>query len=484
MLARLQSRLKLLTGGGRDLPARQQTLRGAIEWSYDLLEEGEKQLFRRLAVFVGGCTLAAIEAVCNAEGDLEVDMLDGVQSLVDKSLLRQEEGVVGEPRFVMLETIHEYAREKLQESGEAEVLRRHHAEYFLALAEAAEQQLSGTKLSEWLDRLEEELDNFRAALAWLLERAKEPAGKELRGANTEAEKALRLSAAFREFWHGRHYEEGRRWLEEALATSSAAGSSVRPTTHRAKALSSAGLLAIRQADVERASALFEEMLLIARELGDRHGVAEALKWLGNLSLNDEEGLTFQHESLALYRELGDKEGISRVLNNMGARAQLQGEYDQAIALYEESLRLRREMGTEAGTDVVAGITTTTLGFALYHRGDYARARTVFTEALTLWRELAIPHGCADALMGLAGVAQARQEPARAARLLAAALLMLETTGGAFDTVERQAYERIVESTRAQLDEQTWQKAWEEGRAMSVEQAVEYALADSEEPSDA
>src|SRR5439155_375140 len=166
MLARLESSLKLLTGGARDLPARQQTLRGAIEWSYDLLEEGEKQLFRRLAVFVGGCTLESIEAVCNAQGDLGADVLDRVESLVSKSLLRQEEQADGEPRFVMLETIREFARDELEESGDANALQREHACYFMELAEEAEPQLTGAQQAEWLTRLETEHDNIRTALQW------------------------------------------------------------------------------------------------------------------------------------------------------------------------------------------------------------------------------------------------------------------------------------------------------------------------------
>ena len=180
MLERLGSRLKLLSGGARDLPERQRTLRGTIEWSHALLEEGERVLFARLAVFSGGRTLEAIEAVCDAKGDLPVDTLDGVSSLLDKSLLRQEEGPEGEPRFVMLETIHEYARERLEASGEAEETRRLHAEYFLALAEEAEPGLSGADQLACLERLDAEHDNMRAALSWSLERAARdgpPAGR-------------------------------------------------------------------------------------------------------------------------------------------------------------------------------------------------------------------------------------------------------------------------------------------------------------------
>ena len=205
MLQRLGSRLKLLTGGARDLPERQRTLRATIEWSFALLDEGEQRLFGRLAVFSGGRTLEAIEAICDAEGDLPMDAFEGVSSLVDKSLLRQEEGPDGEPRFVMLETVHEFAREKLQGSGEAEQIKRVHAGYFLTLAEEANQQLKAPDQVEWLERLEVEHDNMRAALSWASERK-------------EAQVALRLGGALWWFWWVRgHYSEGGRWLEEALA---------------------------------------------------------------------------------------------------------------------------------------------------------------------------------------------------------------------------------------------------------------------------
>ena len=249
MLQRLGSRLKLLTGGARDLPERQRTLRATIEWSYALLDEGEQLLFARLAVFSGGRTLEAIEAICDAEGDLPVDAFEGVSSLLDKSLLRQEEGPNGEPRFVMLETIHEYAREKLEESAEAEEIKRAHAEYFLTLAEEAYPELKGANQLEWLESLEAEHDNMRAALSWALERK-------------EVEVALRLGGALWWFWSVRGYHsEGRRWLEEALAIDGR----VSPES-RAMALAGVGELASDQGDLDRAKEACEEGLeLLAHE---------------------------------------------------------------------------------------------------------------------------------------------------------------------------------------------------------------------------
>jgi predicted ATPase len=246
MLERLSDRLKLLTGGARDLPERQRTLRATMEWSHALLEEGEKLLFARLSVFAGGRTLEAIEAICDAEDDLPVDVLDAVESLVDKGLLR-EEVTGGEPRYYMLETVHEYAREKLEESGEAEELRMLHAQYFLSLAEEAEPGVEGVQQAAWLERLEVEHDNLRAVLSWSLE-------------NEQAELALRLCGALWRFWYlGGHLSEGRRWLEEALAQGEEKDSAL-----RAKALGGAGHLAWGQGDFERAAALREEGLKLFR----------------------------------------------------------------------------------------------------------------------------------------------------------------------------------------------------------------------------
>src|SRR5215211_5247743 len=235
MLQRLSSRLKFLTGGARDVPERQRTLRATIEWSFALLDEGEQLLFGKLAVFSGGRTLEAIEAICDADGDLPVDVFEGVSSLLDKSLLRQEEGPGGEPRFVMLETVHEFAREKLGQSQEAEEIKRVHAQYFLTLAEEAYPELKGANQLEWLERLEAEHDNMRAALSWASERK-------------EAEVALRLGGALWRFWSVRgYYSEGRRWLQEALSMDGRGSPG-----SRAMALAGAGSLASVQGDYDRA----------------------------------------------------------------------------------------------------------------------------------------------------------------------------------------------------------------------------------------
>ncbi|MFQ5794790.1 MAG: BTAD domain-containing putative transcriptional regulator [Candidatus Bipolaricaulia bacterium] len=272
LLARLGNRLKLLTGGARDLPACQQTLRDTIDWSYDLLNTGERTLFERLSVFVGGGTLEAAEAVCIGADNLELkmDILDGLASLVDKNLLRRKEQADGEPRFLILETIREYGLERLEASGESEAIRRTHADYYLALAEQAEPKLEGPDQRMWLDRLEVEHDNLRAALVWFEQ-------------NGEAEAELRLGGALWGFWHMRGYlSEGRRWLEGALAKGEDRDVSA---SVRAKALHGAGVLTHEQGDYERATVLYEESLDLRRELGDKPGVAILLS---NLYKNREE----------------------------------------------------------------------------------------------------------------------------------------------------------------------------------------------------
>jgi len=333
MLAQLGSRFGLLTGGARDLPARHQTLRGAIDWSYDLLDADEKTLFRRLAVFCCSCTLEAAEAVCNGSGGL--DVLNGLGSLVDKSLLEPSD-VHGEPRFGMLETIREYALERLADSGEAEVVRRRHANFFLALAEETEPKLDGAEQVAWLNRLETEHDNLRAALGWALERegaCPEPAE------GADAELGLRLAAALGQFWFMRgHWTEARRWLERALEKSSET-----PAPVRAKGLWMAGLW---QENPERAKPLLQESLALYRQVEDKRGIARALSGLGHVADDFGQATALHEQSLALLQELNDKSGISDVLLSLGVDAWRQGNYGRATRLLEQGLMLARETGNK------------------------------------------------------------------------------------------------------------------------------------------
>ena len=411
LLARLSNRLKLLTGGARDLPARQQTLRAAIDWSYGLLEPGEQTLFARLAVFAGGCTLEAIEAVCNADRDLPIDLFDGVASLLDKSLLRQEEGPDGEPRFVMLETIHEYASEQLEASGDAETLRRRHADYFLALVEEAEPQLTGPEQGAWLDELEEEHDNLRAVLRWSLQRE---GGSEM---------ALHLAVTLRRFWTRRsHMSEGRGWLEAALEV----GGTVQPSL-RAEAFCCAGMLARLQGDYPRATQLCEAGLALYRELGDRWGIAFAVNELGRMVTRTGEYAQAQallEESLALRRGIGDKSLVAYALDGLGSLAVEQGEYGRAQALQEESLALRR--GQRDQRDISESLRR--LGKVVLLQGDYARAEGLLEESLQLLQQLGTKQDVGAALRYLGRVVLLQGDYARAEGLLEESLQLLREVG--------------------------------------------------------
>src|SRR5215212_5956930 len=332
MLSRLDNRLRLLTGGARNLPERQRTLRSTIEWSYELLDEGERTLFARLAVFSGGSTLETMEAVCDPQGDLPVDTLEGVSSLLDKSLLRREEGQGGEPRFVMLETIHEYASERLEEQRDAEAIKRAHAEYSLALAEEAEPRLWGPEDAAWLDRLEQEHDNMRAALTWAIE-------------HEEAELALRIGGALRWFWYMEgYYGEGRRWLEAALVKDWGVAAEA-----RARALEGVGWLASGQGNLDRAQAAAEEGLKLSTEagLGDVV-VADFQNVLGEAVVRQrgdyEWAAELLEESSALHREAGDARGVAWSLGNLANVSSDRGNFEQAKELYEEGLALSRELG--------------------------------------------------------------------------------------------------------------------------------------------
>ncbi len=277
MLSRLEQGLAVLVGGARDLPPRQQTLRGAIAWSYDLLSGQEQALFRRLAVFVDGCTLAAAEAVCRAAGELEGDILEGVLSLVDKSMLRQEEQAEGDPRFWMLQLLREFGLEMLSSAGETEATRQAHAQYYLALAEEAAPRLRGSEQAPWLALLEQEHENLRAALSLLLEQAQPQAGTPQ--GQEPAERALRLCAALHLFWEMRGYGlEGQAFLEQALAVRSG----VRATV-QAQVLFDAAAMATGVDDFERSETLGGEGLSLYRELRDHVGLANCLSMLGTVA---------------------------------------------------------------------------------------------------------------------------------------------------------------------------------------------------------
>ena len=330
LLARLGQSLAVLTRGARDVPARQQTLLNTIEWSYHLLDAEEQQLYRHLSVFVGGCTLEAIEAICTAldDGNKTIRVLDGVASLMDKSFLQQAEQEGEEPRLTMLETIRVYGLECLRESEEAQVSQRAHALYYLALAEDAEPHLRGVQQVVWLERLQREQENLRAALAWLFEH--------------EDELALRCCGSLWRFWYIRGlWSEGLHWLKEGLALSQ----EIERTAVSAKAFCGAGRLALSLGDMLAGRALLEDSVAIYRKLGDKCGLAESLAMLGlDLQSKAVFNSTLLDESLLFAREAADSWTLAFSLQHAGWYFMLQDEYDRALPLLSESAALLREVG--------------------------------------------------------------------------------------------------------------------------------------------
>jgi predicted ATPase/class 3 adenylate cyclase len=500
LLERLGNRLKLLTGGAKNLPERQRTLRNAIEWSYELLDEGEKVLFGRLGVFSGGATLEAMEAVCDAQGDLPMDAFDGASSLLDKSLLRLEERTGGEPRFVMLETIREYARERLAQSGEAEELGRLHAEYFLVLAEEAEPGLKGPAQEQGLERLDAEHDNMRAALSWAIERGEDELG-------------LRLAGALYPFWYARgHFDEGKRWLAETLARGDArsplararalAGLSwladVQGDLSRAEAAAEEGLrlsaeaesnlaaslrlilgdVAEQRGDYERAEGLFEESRRIYLEVGDKWGIAEAIGGLGNLYFDRgdyERAKNLYEEGLALARELGGTRLHGAFLVSLGYEFLLQGDYERAAALNEEAATLLREHGLRGGLEHALD----NLGWAALLRGDYERADALHKDSLKLCRELGNELVASESLEGLACSAGTIGAGERAARLFGVAEALRESVGYRQVSREWAMREPYLTAARASVEKTMWEAAWEAGRKLQFEEAISYALKENE-----
>jgi predicted ATPase/DNA-binding CsgD family transcriptional regulator/Tfp pilus assembly protein PilF len=504
LLLRLRNRLKLLVGGAQDLPLRQQTLRGTIAWSYDLLDQDEKTLFRRLAVFVGGCTFEAAEAICTAHADLEIDVLDAVAGLVDKSLLRQEAQADGEPRLLMLETIREYALERLAASGEAEVVQQQHVTFFLQLSEEAEPKLRGAEQAPWRKRLEVEQDNLRAALRWTLESQK-------------AQMGLQVAGALLAFWRACNQDhEGRSWCEQVLAQPGAKAQ----TAARAKALLAAGTMTMFQGDLPEAHRLLEESIAIGREVGaaGKRNLAHALTVLARVALlqdNLDAARELAEESVRLFQEVGEAWGTALALNFLGTAIL---ELDDPVAAYpllEESAALFR-----VGDKQRLAMPLNALGLVALRQGDDARARAYFEEALSVARETGDEQYLAEALAhlgtvalrvgdsrqavalyqqslaliwargyreyiaedlaGLAAVASLLGQQERAARLFGAVEALREVSGIRLLPLLRADYDRAVEGIRAHLDEATFAAAWAKGRAMLLEQAIEEALATQDE----
>jgi non-specific serine/threonine protein kinase len=467
---RLDDRFRLLTGGGRLAPARHQTLRAAVDWSHALLSESARRLFARLSVFAGGFSLGAAEAVCAGDGLERGEVLDRLTELVERSLVLAEgDGEV--THFRLLETLREYAHERLAASREAAGRRRRHASYFADLAEAAEPALRGAPdQAAWLDRLEREQDNLRAALQWSC----------AAGGAAAAGTGARLAGALARFWAVRgHVGEGRRWLEALLAR----GARVPPPV-RAKALWAAGFLAgPHQGDAAAARPWLEAALALFRQTGDRWGCAEALRHLGGVlrQLGDPAGARARlEESLALYRGLGDRWGAAWALSYLGG-VEL-GEADRrgaagapaALARYAESAALLQELGDQRGT----AWALSHLAHTVARDGELERAAALHAESIALFRGLGEQQGIAACLYGLAGVAGARGEHGRAARLCGAGDALAAaagTPGGAAPfPAQRAVYERVQEAARAALGGAAFAAARAAGRALALDQAIDTA----------
>jgi predicted ATPase/DNA-binding NarL/FixJ family response regulator len=464
--ARLDDCFGLLSAGGRTAMPRHRTLHATMDWSHELLSREERVLFRRLSVFAGGFSLEAAESVCAGEKLERDEVLELLSNLVDKSLvIMREEG--GEGRYRLLETVRQYGWEKLSESGEAGQVWERHAGYYLALAEEAEPELKGERQLAWLERLERDHDNLRAAMVWLLGRG-------------ELEEAARLGWALWLFWGIRaHFAEGRRWMEQTL---SAEGSTAMPASARAKALYVAGMMANYQGDHGSAEPLLEESLGLFRGLDDKLGTAYALSNAGfaaNGQGRHQRAIALNEEAVSLFLEVEEKWGAAIQLCFLAVAWRDHGDHERAERLAEQGLALSREVG-ERQTITAALYTLATLAQA---ERDHERARDLFEEGLKLSAELGNEADVAHCLEGLASIAASEGRIVRAARLWGAEEALLERMETAVYTYvpDRSLHQSRVADTRSQLDEEAFAAAWAEGRAMTSEQAIEYALDHSATP---
>jgi predicted ATPase/DNA-binding CsgD family transcriptional regulator len=460
--ARLDDRFALLTDGGRTALARQRTLEAAMDWSHELLPGRERKLLRRLSVFAGGFTLEAAEAVCSGlPSDEEVEqgeVLDLLSRLVDKSLVLVAERD-GQARYRLLETVRQYGREKLERSGETAEIRRRHAGFLLELTEEAGPELKGPRQGEWLERLDTEHGNLRAAMRWLLEEG-------------ETEAAARFTWALWLFWfHRGHQDEGRRWIEEVLTKGD-----VLPTDLRARVLYADGAMSWGLRENSDTIRLLEESRVLFRRAEDRHGEALALAATGVPTLQQgdvEQATSILEEGIELLREAGDKWETSFMLAHLGMIYLDRDESARAARHFEESLALSREVGHKFS----GCVSLTNLARAAQAQGDHERAGGLYAEGLTLAVELSDKANAAYCLEGLAGVTSARGDDERAARIFGAAEALLEAAGDPLyaHAQDRALYERAVDGLRSRLNEEAFRVAWSEGRRMEMEEAVEYAL---------
>jgi predicted ATPase/class 3 adenylate cyclase len=456
ILSRLGHRLPLLTGGAANLPERQRTLKSTIEWSFDLLNEPERRLFARLAAFAGGFTLPAADAVANPEGELGIDTLDGVSTLADNSLLRTMESVARETRFGMLETIHEYATERLAETEE-EAIRRRQADYVRALAEEGKPHFTGEDSGEWLDRFEREHDNVRAALRWAV-------------THGEVETALRMVGSLWRFWFGRgHLREGYRRAREVVAMPGAADH----PAHLAAAEIAAGGLAYWLNDLEAVTRHYGRAGELARGTEDQILLAEALTSAAYLPMihgDYDAAQPLFEEALEIARSSKDPGRISEALHALGYLFLLKRDLDQAESLMQEAIEFDRTTGNRwMEADGLASLVEVHM-----YRERYAAARTGAAEAVALFQELANMAGVGMMLETLAGLTSMEGNHDRSMRIAGAGKRLREEVGGGAPPT-LYTFEDPEPAARAAIGDEAVDRALQEGRAMDVDDAVAYAL---------
>ncbi|MFW9864111.1 MAG: DUF4062 domain-containing protein [Candidatus Thorarchaeota archaeon] len=503
MLDRLERKLPLLKSLSRDLPLRQKTMQDTIKWSYDLLESHEAKFYRRLAAFTGGWTLDAAESVCNSEEEIAEDTLETLERLVDRNLVRYREDAKGAARFDMLETIREFASERLSESGEESMIKHRHADYFLGLAEGAELILPSQKREMKLSILASDLDNFRAVIQRALE------------GSVEQSVAMRVVGSLAWFWHFRgHITEGRKWASIFLEKM---GSGVAPEI-RAKVLYTAGGLAWGQGDYETSNSLLEKSASISKEndmkwhqahaqvilagglanIGDYDrahsyakeavslmtevediwGKAFALNWLGDIifvhSGDENAAMSLFNESLEIFKGLNDIWGWGAALNHMGVIAMLDGNLDRAKSFIEESITLIHDSGDRWA--MARGLTE--YANVILQQGEIERAKRTFEKSLYIWNEMGNRLGILMCLDGLARVAKESGDLQRAARLFGTARLPAKPVGVLFVPVNPKELEARINPVRSQLGEEEWEREYEKGGEMTLEESVAFAFQQS------
>jgi predicted ATPase/DNA-binding XRE family transcriptional regulator len=474
LLERLDLRLQLLSGGPRDLPERQQTLRDTVAWSHDLLDEAEKTLFRRLAVFAGGFVLEAAEEVCGPGMPVEGEVLETLASLVDNSLLvsvAETSSDSGEPRFMMLETIREYAAEQLRSDGEAEGMHRAHALYYLALAEAAQPETSPRMFDEWLAVLEREHDNLRAALRWAIR-------------HREVDIGARLGLMMWRFWSEQfHLGEGRRWLEAVLELGEPEGGVAQPTpSARRWAFLHliTGIMASGQGSYDRAVALCEESLALYERMGHRKGTSGPLRELGVVAYHRgdyDRAVRLSEQALEVTREFGSTFGAGLATCSLADALRAKGNLKEARTLLVESLTLLRRKPYPLRVANALANTLARLGSIECELGRDERAFELYAESLQLGRRFGFVHHVVGPLEGMARVAIVRGRPEQAARLLGTSAALRDEMGVPLTLVERTDHDYAVTSARTELGVKAFEEAWAGGYATSLGVAIASIVAD-------